>query len=229
MTENSTLVVFFIYFRRTKLSDSLIPDLLMSFCSSLLRFWSFISRNSQPIKSLRFKEVKAAESFINLLCFCSKAAPPSGPGSSWSKRTRASTEASSSVWGQMGRYRDVPQAGFKRRGKYKYASRNWLYYFCHLQDYALNSDQTLVKCLIDFLLRNVYLLSSLRQTLSAASGMLAPWTFFSREAVSSPSSSLSSSWFRLNCRPGNAPPLRMDKTWTAEIWDVLLKSCFCLN
>lgn len=59
----------------------------------------------------------------------------------------------------------------------------------------------------------VHLLSSLRQTLSAASGMLALWTFLSKAAVSSPSSSSSSS-SRLNCRPGNTPPLRTDKTWT---------------
>lgn len=61
----------------------------------------------------------------------------------------------------------------------------------------------------------IHLLSSLRQTLSAASGMLAPWTFLSKAEVSSPSSS-SSSPSRLNCRPGNTPPLRTVNTWTEE-------------
>lgn len=61
----------------------------------------------------------------------------------------------------------------------------------------------------------VYLLSSFRQTLSAASGILALWSFLSKAAVSSPSSSSSSS-SKLNCRPGNTPPLRTDNTCSDE-------------
>jgi len=57
----------------------------------------------------------------------------------------------------------------------------------------------------------LHLLSSLRQTLNAASGILASWIFFSKTAVSSSSSSSASS-SRLNCR--KTPPLRTDGTWT---------------
>lgn len=70
--------------------------------------------------------------------------------------------------------------------------------------------------------RKIYLLSSFRQTLSAASGMLEPWIFFSKAAMSSPSSSSSSS-SRLNCRPGNTPPLRPEKTWNAPQKQVTMK------